>query len=867
MTTTNRATPLPHRLLERFLSPPNADAVIGDLIERRATGLRLWRETVVALWHLRDRTPKQVELMSSFLSDLRLALRLLGRAPTFAFTAILTLGLAIGATTAIFSVANPVLLQPLPYPNPGRVVDVWERGRDGSRDNVGFATFRDFADRATTLETSAAIGFWQPTLSDGDNPELVPGLRVSATYFATLGVKPIRGRAFRPDEDVPGVPRVVILSHALWQRRFGGDPAIVGKPISIGGTPMEVVGVMPAGFEDVAAPQTQIWRVLGYAVTDPYACRTCHHLRMVARLRPGVTVERAQSELTTIHNAIAADHPKEYASVGALVIPMKDDVTGAYRPALLALAAAVGIILLIAIANVANLQLARLVRRDEEFAIRTALGASSPRLARQLLTEALLIAGFGGVAGVIVAAVAIPALVTKLPPALPRLNAIHLDVTALAVVAVIVLALTVVVGLAPRRGRRVTNISDGLRSGRRLTGTRHAALRSGLVVTEMALALMLLVSAGLLARSIVRLLDVDSGFDPNNLLTLGINSVGARYPDDASVFAFHDRAREAVRNLPGVTSVGVVNQLPVGGNVDSYGVEAFDKPAANPEQVPSGDRFVVSADYLKTMRIPVIEGRAFTAAEDRDTTNPVALVSQALAKRIWAGESALGKRIRMGGPKEKWRTVIGVTKNVHHKGLDANETMQFYVPERQWFFSDNQEVLVIRTQTDPNALAAVVRKAIHDLDPTQPIVGIAAMDEVIAASTVQRRLALVLFAGFAIAAVLLAVAGIYGVLAGNVAERTREIGLRAALGATPGRILQLVVGQGARLAAIGLALGLLGALGLTRSLQALLFGVGPHDPITIVVATVLLLATTLVACLVPGLRAVRVDPSQAFRSD
>jgi putative ABC transport system permease protein len=867
MTTTNRATPLPHRLLERFLSPPNADAVIGDLIERHATGLRLWRETVVALWHLRDRTPKQVELMSSFLSDLRLALRLLGRAPTFAVTAILTLGLAIGATTAIFSVANPVLLQPLPYPNPDRVVDVWERERDGSRDNVGFATFRDFADKATTLETSAAIGSWQPTLSDGDNPELVPGLRVSATYFATLGVKPVLGRGFRPDEDVPGVPRVVVLGYPLWQRRFGGDPAIIGKPISIGGTPMEVVGVMPAGFEDVSSPQAQIWRVLGYAVTDPYACRTCHHLRMIARLRAGVSVERAQSELTTIHNAIAADHPKEYASVGALVNPMKDDVTGTFKPALLALAAAVGIILLIAIANVASLQLARLVRRDEEFAIRTALGASSPRLARQLLTEAFLIAVFGGVAGVVVAAVALPALVVKLPQGLPRINAIHLDVAALTVVAAIVLVLTAVVGLAPRRGRRVTNISDGLRAGRRLTGTRHSALRSGLVVTEMALALMLLVSAGLLARSIVRLLDVDAGFDPNNLLTLGINSVGARYPDNASVFAFHDRARDAVRNLPGVTSVGVVNQLPLGGNVDMYGVVAFDKPTSKPELVPSGDRFVVSADYLKTMRIPVIEGRAFTAAEERDTTNPVALVSQALAKKIWPGESALGKRIRMGGPNEKWHTVIGVTKNVHHKGLDANETMQFYVPERQWFFSDNQEVLVIRTQTDPNALAAVVRKAIHDLDPTQPIVGIAAMDDVIATSTAQRRLALVLFAGFAIAAVLLAVAGIYGVLAGNVAERTREIGLRAALGATPSRILQLVVGQGGRLAAIGLALGLLGALGLTRSLQALLFGVGPHDPITIVVATVLLLATTLVACLIPGLRAVRVDPSQAFRSD
>jgi predicted permease len=301
--------------------------------------------------------------------------------------------------------------------------------------------------------------------------------------------------------------------------------------------------------------------------------------------------------------------------------------------------------------------------------------------------------------------------------------------------------------------------------------------------------------------------------------------------------------------------------------MDMYGVTAQDKPTANPEMVPSGDRYVVSADYLETMRIPVLEGRAFTVDDERDTTNLVALVSQALAKKIWPNERALGKRIRLGGPNRPWRTVIGVTKNVHHKALDAAETMQFYVPERQWFFSDNQEVLVVRTRTEPNALAAAVRRVVHDIDPTQPIVGIAAMDDVIAASTAQRRLALVLFAGFAMASVLLAVAGIYGVLAGNVAERTREIGLRAALGATPAGILKLIVGQGARLALIGIAVGLLGALGLTRSLQALLFGVGPHDPITIVVATLILLTTTLVACLVPAMRAVRVDPSQAFRSD
>ena len=459
-------TPLSYRLIERFLPSAQADAVVGDLVERDVHGLRLWRETIVAIWHLRDRSPRQVEVMSSFLADLRIAARLLGRAPTFAITATLTLGVAIGATTAIFSVANPVLLQPLPYKKPDRIVAVWERTRDGGKENIGFATFRDLTDRATTLEQTAVVGDWQPTL-DGDNPERLTGLRVASTYFATLGVRPALGRDFRVEEDKSGAPRAVILSWSLFQRRYGGDASIIGKPISIGGTQMEVAGVMPADFDDVVSPQTRIWRVLGYSVTDPYACRTCHHLRMVARLKPDVTVERAESELTRLLAAMIAEHPKEYASVGTIVTALKDDVTAQYRPALFALGAAVLIMLMIAVANVSSLQLARLVRRNEEFAIRTALGASSPRLTRQLLTEALLIATLGGAAGIAIAAAVVPLLVSRLPAGLPRMSAIHLDVAALAVVGAIVLLLTVVVGLAPRRGRRVVNVADGLRSGRR----------------------------------------------------------------------------------------------------------------------------------------------------------------------------------------------------------------------------------------------------------------------------------------------------------------------------------------------------------------------------------------------------------------
>jgi putative ABC transport system permease protein len=391
--------------------------------------------------------------------------------------------------------------------------------------------------------------------------------------------------------------------------------------------------------------------------------------------------------------------------------------------------------------------------------------------------------------------------------------------------------------------------------------------RSTIVVGEVALAVMLLVSAGLVARSLTRLLGVDAGFDPTHLLTLEINSVGANYGTNTPIFAYHDRVRQAVSALPGVRSVAVANQLPLGGNVDMYGILDPQNIPSNPELVPSGDRYAVSAGYLSTMRIPIVHGRAFTAAEAADTTNPVALVSEALAQRMWPGATPIGKRIRLGGIKGVDRVVIGVTGNVRHRGLDATSTLQWYVPERQWAGADNQEILIVRTAGDPAALATAVRQAVAAIDPTQPIVKIATMDQVIAASTAQRRLALVLFGAFAAAALLLAVAGIYGVLAGSVAERTREIGVRSALGATPADIVGLVVGQGGRLSAAGIVLGVAGSLALTRYLQALLFGIGPSDPTTFVGVVMLLGLVTVAACLVPAMRAARVDPSRALRSE
>jgi putative ABC transport system permease protein len=854
------------RCLERFLPPMLSDHVIGDLMEQRDRGTWwILRQTVAALVHLRGREQPGDGFVRTFWNDVRLAFRQLRRAPAFAVTAIVTLGLAIGATASIFSVIDPVLLRPLPYPDQDRLAVIWERMPDGSRDNVGFMTAADIGAQASSIERWAVVSDWQPTLGDTD-AERVSGVRVSATYFRTLGVQPALGRDFLAEEDAPGKNRVVILSHQLWVRRYNGDPSIVGKKIPIDGFQYDVAGVMPASFDNVVSPNAQIWRVIGYSVAQPWACRTCHHLRLIARIKAGVTTRAASTELDQIHARLTRAFPKEYASVGMQVVRLQDEITRDIRPALLAVGGAVVLVLFIAVANVVNLQLARAVRRREEFAIRVALGAGAWRLTRQALAEGLVLATFGGIAGIGVALAAVPVLVRQLPPNLPRLAAIHLDGPALMLIAAVVLTLALIMAVVTS-SRTGNELGSTLRSAKRLsTGGQHLT-RSTLVVAEVALAVMLLVSAGLVGRSMIKLLNVNTGFDATHLLTMEVDAGGARYSDDASVFAYHDRIRDAVRALPGVVSVAISNQVPLGGNVDMYGVVNVDTPPVNPEAVPNGDRYVVSTDYLATMRISVVKGRAFTAAENRDSTAYVALVSEALAARVWPGEDPIGKHFRVGGDKAPVRTVIGVTANVKHRGLDAVATRQWYIPERQWLQADNQVILVVRTTGEPALLAQTVRKAIANIDPTQPVINVTTMDQFIDQSTAQRRLALVLFVAFATAALLLAVAGIYGVLAGAVAERTREIGLRAALGASPREIVALILRQGGALAGLGIVIGVTAAAGLTRYLATFLFGVEQRDPVTFVGVTVVLTLVALAACAIPAMRAVRIDPSEALRYD
>jgi putative ABC transport system permease protein len=625
-----------------------------------------------------------------------------------------------------------------------------------------------------------------------------------------------------------------------------------------------VIGVLPASFDNVLEPNAEIYRPIGYSMADGSACRTCRHLVMIGRVKHGIATTEAARELDVLFKRVIAEHPREYSTTGAIAVPLQQAITRANRTVLLTLLGAALLVLLIAAANVTNLQLARAVRREGEFAVRAALGAGRGRIVQQLVAEGIVIAVLGGVAGTLLAVTVLPVLTAQLPPDMPRLSAIAVDWRALAAVASVVLAMGVAVGLVSAFGGRL-RFFDTLRSARVVSGSRHRT-RSALVVAEVALALMLVIGSGLLARSLRRLLDVDPGFDATHLVTMEVQASGPAYQTAASVFANHDRVREAVRAVPGVIDAGLATMLPLGGNYDQHGVHAEDKPSENPELDPSADRYVVSAGFLSAMRIPVVRGRAFTEAEAADSNGNVIIVSKALAERIWPGEDPLARRIRIGGSERPWKTVIGVAADIRHTSL-ADQTYQFYVPERQWYGEENVMALVVRVAGDPAALSGAIREAVRSADPLQPIAKIATMETVVSRSTSQRRLGLMLFVAFGAIALVLAAAGIYGVLSGSVAERTREFGLRGALGAVPGSIVGLILRQAAALAGAGFLIGVAAAMALSRYLRSLLYGVGPTDPVAVGIAVVALGLVALAACVLPARRAMRVDPMSALRSD
>lgn len=801
--------------------------------------------------------------------DLRHAGRRLRNDPVFAAVGVLTLGLGIGATTAMLSVADPVLFQPLPYPEPGRLVAVSDRGAEGAAVPVTFGTLLELAERSRSFEALAVSRPWQPALTGADEPERLTGLRVTAGYGAVLGVAPARGRWFETGEDRVGGPARVILSDGLWQRRFGGDGGLIGQDIRLDGRPYTVVGVMPKRFTDVTGPGIEIWTLLQYDASLPaFEGREWgHHLRMVGRLAEDVSVAGAAAELEAVARSPVAGFARPaWAALesGLLVAPLRDDVVRTARPVLLAMLAAVTLLLLIACVNVTHLLLARGQTRRGEFAMRAALGAGRSRLIGQVLTESLVLGLLGGTAGILLAVWGVGALVAISPADLPRLADVRLDATAFGLALGATTLVGIGVGLVPALRAADRPERDLGALSRRASG-RHRWTRSALVVAEVALTLVLLVGAGLLIRSVGRLFDLDAGFDPGGRVVMQIQGAGPGFETDESTHAFFADVLRAVVAVPGVTRAALSSQLPLSGDADRYGVQTAEDVAA-PDGRVGAFRYSVSPGYTETMAVPLLEGRTFDAADDAHGTR-VALVSESLARSGWPGQSAIGRTIRVGGADLPPYTVVGVVADVKQISLSSDDTPAVYVPAGQWQFADRARWLILETPLPPESIVPTVKAAIWSVDADQPVVRVAALDDIVTASAAERRFALRVFQTFALLAVVLAAIGLYGVLSGRVAERVRELGVRSALGATRTNLLGLVVRQGMGLVSAGMVVGLAGTLVMTRGLRGLLYGVSETDPVTYAGVILLLFVVGLAACALPALRAARVDPALTLRAD
>ncbi|MBI2681188.1 MAG: ABC transporter permease [Candidatus Solibacter usitatus] len=814
-------------------------------------------------------------VIAAFFTDLRYAARRLRSNPGFAAVSVITLALGIGASTAIFSAVNPILFEPLPYPNPKQVIMIWDTFQ-GARSDLTFHTYREVAERSHSFEALSVFETWQPTMTGTAEPERLDGQTVTPGYFRALGISPVIGRDFQGSDDQFRGPKVAILSDGLWRRHFGGDRAIVGRQIRLDDSSYTVIGVMPRSLENVLAPTAEIWSPLQYDpghITDMNTGEWGHHLKMVARLKQGLGVEQARLELNGIARTRVAEFPRvPWASLknGFIVDSLQDQVTRGIKPALLAVIGAVILVLLIACVNVTNLLLARGAQRRGEFAMRVALGAGRTRLMRQLLTESLLLAVLGGALGMVVAELGVSGLVALSPPELPRVDAITVNGAAFAFAFGIATLVGLVVGLIPALHASRIDPHTGLHEGSRRTAGSHQWTRRTLVVAEVALALVLLVSAGLLLRSLERLFAVAPGFEPAHLLTMQVHVSGQRFRDGGSEEGFRarrqffDQALAAVRNVPGVASAAFTSLLPMSGDQSGeYGAFFENDPPKGGSNV---FRYVVSPGYSETMGIALRHGRLL---DEHDTGGaaPAVLISQSLARRQFPRQDPLGKRVHVGPMDRPWYTVVGVVDDLKQTSLAESQPDAVYLTPAQSWFADQTLSLVVRARGDAAALAPAVRSAIWSVDKDQAVVRVATMEHLLAGTAAARRFSLILFEAFALVALVLAATGIYGVLSGSVNERTREIGVRSALGATRGNIVGLVVRQGMTLAGVGIVIGLTGAAVATQALVTLLFGVSRLDPVTYLGVIALLAGVAGIACWVPAWRAARVDPAVTLRAE
>jgi putative ABC transport system permease protein len=808
--------------------------------------------------------------MDRFRQELRFAARSLARNPAFTAVAVLTLALGIGANTAIFSVVNAVLLRPLPVAEPSRLVTVFHFYPSLGNLEAGMAvpTFVEMGERARSFSGVATQTGWGVNAAGegGGEPERLTGALVTGGYFSTLGVPAAVGRALLPADAEGDGQRVVVLSDGLWRRRYGADPGVVGRTLRLNGEAYEVVGVMPAGFRDLFGADAELWGPLTFVPAQMEA-RTSEFMSLVARLRPGVTPAEAGREMAAFAERLKADNPGAYPADWSLrTRGITEQLTGDLRPALMVLLGAVGFVLLIACANVANLLLARATARHREVAVRAALGAGRGTLVRQLLTESILLSLVGGVGALALAALGLKALAALQPDGIPRMDEVSIDGTVLLFTLAVAVLTGALFGLAPALKVSRADLQSTLRQGGRGAVGDAGGRRVGraLIVTEFALALMLLVGAGLLLRSFARLTQVDPGFDPANVLTAEVFLPPAQYPSDTARVAFLEALEARLTAVPGVRSVGATTAIPFGGGeTRSFNVEGFQPGPDQPD--PWGDYRVVTPGYREAMRIPLLRGRFFTAA-DRMGAPPVVVVDRDLAERYWPGADPIGKRVGFeAGDSIRWMEVVGVVEHTAVEGLDAERRVQLYRPSLQ--SGPGFSVLAIRGAGDPERLTRAVRAAVRSLDPALPLSQVRTMDDRLAAAVGPRRFSMLLLAVFAGIALLLAAVGIYGVISFDVTRRTQEMGVRMALGAERGSVVRLVLRQGLRPALVGVAVGVAGALALTRLLRSQLYGVAATDPVTFAVVIGLLLGIAALATLLPARRATRVDPMVALRSE
>ena len=842
----------------RGLSPDDA---------RRAARLELGAATGV---RQQVRTAGWENVVDTTISDVRYAVRRLRRSPVFAVVGALTLALGIGASTAIFSAVNPVLFTPLPYPDAERLMMVWD-GQGGNRADVTFGTYRELSERSRAFDTLAVMRPLQVTLTGGPEPERLDGQYVSAGYFRTLGVQPAMGRDFLESDDQPNRPAVVLISDGLWHRRFSADRDIVGRQVPFDEVPVTIIGVMPPGFENVLDPDAELWSPLQYDPALPVTGREWgHHLRMVGRLRADTTFDAATTELAAIARDRLDAFPRpDWSSLsgGFISSRLQDDLTRDVRPVLLAVLGAVILLLTIACVNVTNLLLARGAERRTELAVRAALGASQWRLIRQLLVESLVLAVAGGICGTALAYAGVDAMTAVIPPDLPRVGAIGVDGAVLTFALALTTLVGLVIGVVPALHGSRAEVHGGMqqRSVRIVAGQQFT--RRALVVAQVALAVVLLIGAGLILRSLQELFSVPAGFNPTQLLTMQVQTSGERFRNADTTHQFFDQALDAVQQIPGVTSAAFASQLPLTGDEDVWGVHFESIPTSAARESRDGYRYAVSPGYFATMGIPLRAGRLLSAA-DHARAPGAAVINESFAKRRLPGLDPIGQRVRVGPNSGPWFTVVGVVADVKHTSLAVTRADAIYVTAAQWArFADNARWLVVRARDDAPALTPAIRRAIWAIDRSQPILRVATMDDRVRASGAERRFALLLFEAFGLVALVLAAIGTYSVLAGNVTERTREIGVRSALGASRRSVLVLVLRQGLLLAGLGIIVGVAAGGLASGALATLLFGISRLDAATYLGVIVLLAGVSILACALPAWRAVRIRPSIALTAE